>query len=291
MISGQPDGSYRASEEAVMASDIGGRLEPLAKSAAHDLLDGLMSTHLWLRLGWLEVKRRYRRTIIGPFWTSISLAVFVITLGTVGAGLWNENIRSYLPYLTSGMLVWMMISATLTEACTLFIFAGNLLRNIRFDYSLLVYSLVWRNFIVLLHHLAVYAVLVLLLAPDLVGFNTLLVIPGLILLMINGAWITLLLGLTCLRFRDVQQVVTSLIQVSMFITPIFWPIDQLKGTRRMVFVEMNPLYHLVQIVRAPLLGQMPTALNYAVVILVAVVGWALTYFLFKKFRKRIAYWS
>ena len=135
-------------------------LEPLAKSAAHDLLDGFMCTHLWFRLGWLEVKRRYRRTIIGPFWTSISLAVFVITLGTVGAGLWNENIRTYLPYLTSGMLVWMMISATLTEACTLFISAGNLLRNIRFDYSLLVYSLVWRNFIVLLHHLAVYAVLV-----------------------------------------------------------------------------------------------------------------------------------
>ena len=130
-----------------------------------------------------------------------------------------------------------------------------------------------------------------LLAPGFIGFNNLLVIPGLILLMINGAWITMLLGLTCLRFRDVQQVVTSLIQVSMFVTPIFWPIDQLKGTRRMVFVEMNPLYHLVQIVRAPLLGQMPSALSYAVVILVAVVGWALTYFLFKQFRKRMAYWS
>src|SRR5262245_4182478 len=156
---------------------------PLTKSAAQDLLDGLVRKHLWLRLGWLEVKRRYRRTIIGPFWTSISLAIFVITLGTVGAGLWKESIRTYLPYLTSGMLVWMMVSATLTEACTLFISASTLLRNIRFDYSLLVYSLIWRNFIVFLHHLAVYVVLVLLLAPGLINLNILLTVPGIVLLM------------------------------------------------------------------------------------------------------------
>src|SRR5262245_4555345 len=110
---------------------------PLTKSAAQDLLDGLARSRLWLRLGWLEVKRRYRRTVIGPFWTSISLAIFVITLGTVGAGLWNENIRTYLPYLTSGMLVWMMVSDTLTEACTLFISASTLLRLIRFRYCIL----------------------------------------------------------------------------------------------------------------------------------------------------------
>ena len=93
----------------------------------------------------MEVKRRYRRTVIGPFWSVISLAVFVVTIGTVGVGLWNQDPLEYLPYLTAGMLVWIMISTSLGEACGVFVANTNLFRHARFDFSLLVYALVWRN--------------------------------------------------------------------------------------------------------------------------------------------------
>jgi homopolymeric O-antigen transport system permease protein len=264
---------------------------PLVRTGMQDLLCGLARVDLWGRLGWLEVKRRYRRTAIGPFWSSISLALFVVTLGVVGAGLWNQNLAEYLPYLTSGMIVWVMISTTISEACMLYVSTGNLFRHMQFDFSLLAYALVWRNFIVLLHHLAVYALLVLLLAPRVIGLHLLLILPGMALLMINGVWLSLLLGMSCLRFRDIQQVTLSLVQVAMFVTPIFWPIDQLQGTSRMVFVQLNPLHHFVQIVRAPLLGNVPDLENYLVVLLVTVVGWALTFVIFGRFRRRIAYWS
>ena len=265
---------------------------PLAKSAARDLWDGLRRADVWGRLGWLEIKRRYRRTVIGPFWNVISLAVFVATIGTVGAGLWNQDPFVYLPYLTAGMLVWLMISTCATEACTLFIANTQLYRHARFDFSLLGYALVWRNFLVLLHHLLVYGLIVLALAPQLVGPAMLLIVPGLGLLMINGVWLGLLLGLLCLRFRDVQQVVTSLIQIALFITPIFWPAGQLQpGAVRLVFVHLNPIYHCVEVVRAPLLGKVPTAGNYTAVVLLALVGWTIALAAFSRFRKRVAYWS
>src|SRR5690242_16089709 len=94
-------------------------------TAADDLIRGVMRYDIWGRLGWLEVKRRYRRTVIGPFWSAFSLAIFVLALGSVGAGLWNQQAGEYLPFLAAGMVVWMMISAILTEGCSLFVSGQN----------------------------------------------------------------------------------------------------------------------------------------------------------------------
>src|SRR5215467_8569322 len=121
--------------------------------------------------------------------------MFVITMGTVGSSLWNLDAGEYVPYLTAGMVVWLLISACVMEACMVFVTSANLYRNSRFDYSLLIYALVWRNLIVLLHHLLVYTLLVAAMAPRLFGPATLLVIPGIFLLLLNGVWVTLLLGM------------------------------------------------------------------------------------------------
>jgi ABC-type polysaccharide/polyol phosphate export permease len=209
----------------------------------------------------------------------------------VGAGLWQLDPFVYVPYLTAGMLVWAMISTSLTEACSIFIANASLFRNSRCDFSILAYALVWRNLLVFLHHLSAYALAVLALVPHLLGPATLLLLPGVLLLALNGVWITLLLGMACLRFRDVQQIVTSMVQIAMIITPILWPMDQLRGTTRLVFVHLNPLHHCIEVIRAPLLGNAPTPGTYIAVGAMAVVGWIATYFVFKRFRERIPYWS
>ena len=263
----------------------------LITPAFDDLLHGLMRYDLWGRLGWLEVKRRYRRTIIGPFWSAVSLAIFVAALGTVGAGLWKQEASLYLPFLAGGMVVWIMISSIINEACSLFVGGQNLFRQMRFDYSILALALVWRNFIVFLHNLSVYFLVSIVMAPQILKPTLIMAIPGLFFVLLNGVWIALLFGMFCLRFRDVQQLVSSLIQIAMFITPIFWQPDNLSPDKRFIFATLNPLYHLIDVVRAPLLGRMPALSTYVAVVIISVVGWVFTYFVFKRFRKRIAYWS
>ncbi len=132
---------------------------------------------------------------------------------------------------------------------------------------------------------------VLVLKPSLLSFTALLAIPGLALVLINGLWVSLLFGIICLRFRDVPPLVSSALQIAMLITPLFWPADTLTGMKRFVFVELNPLYHVVDVVRAPLVGRVPEAASYTVMVALAIGGWWLTYAMFKRFRKRIAYWS
>jgi ABC-type polysaccharide/polyol phosphate export permease len=266
-------------------------LRSLSETAADDLLRGLRKRELWGRLGWLDVKRRYRRTKIGPFWTSITLAIYVLTVGTVGAAIWHQNIYDYLPFLVSGMIVWTLVSSIILESCSLFVAGQSLFRNIRFDYSIFSYALVWRNFLVLLHNFVVYFLVVLLLKPSLLSITALLAIPGLALVLLNGVWVSLLFGIICLRFRDVPPLVSSVMQIAMLITPLFWPADTLTGIKRFLFVELNPLYHVVDVVRAPLIGRVPDVISYGVVIAMTIGGWWLTYAIFSRFRKRIAYWS
>jgi ABC-type polysaccharide/polyol phosphate export permease len=266
-------------------------LRSLEDTAADDLLRGLSRSELWGRLGWLEVKRRYRRTTIGPFWTSITLLIYVVSVGTVGSAIWHQDIYEYVPFLVSGMIAWLFVSTIVTESCTMIISGQALFRNIRFDYSILAFALVWRNFIILLHNFIVYFLVVLVLNPSLLSLTVFLVLPGLALVVVNAVWVSLLLGIICLRFRDVQQLVTSIMQIAMLITPLFWPADTLMGLRRFVFVDLNPLYHVLDVIRGPLMGRLPGAISYGVLIAMTIGGWWLTYAMFKRFRRRIAYWS
>jgi ABC-type polysaccharide/polyol phosphate export permease len=221
----------------------------------------------------------------------MSLGIFVAALSAVGAGLWGQALGDYVPFLAAGMVIWIMISTLLNEAGTLFVANAGIFRQTRFDYSILAYALVWRNFIAFLHNLLVYLIAVVLFAPHLLSPVILLSVVGIAMLLVNLAWIALLLGSFCMRFRDMQQLISSLVQISMFVTPIFWPPESLHGMGRIFFVDFNPLYHMIDIVRAPLIGNVPARESYLATVVVAALGWLITYLAFSRFRRRLAYWS
>src|SRR5207245_1603700 len=151
------------------------------------------------------------------FWSTISLGIYLTALGAVGVGLWKQNVAEYVPFLAAGMIVWIMFSTILTEAGTLFLSAAHLFKELRFEYSILVYAAVWRNLIVFLHNLIAFVVVIAILAPQRITLDTLLVIPGLVIVLANALWVTLFFGMLCLRYRDVQQFIMSIIQVLLFV--------------------------------------------------------------------------
>ena len=266
-----------------------GHLRLLVITASEDLLDGLRRYDLWGRIGFLDIKRRYRRTTIGPFWGTISLAVFTAVMSSIGVGLWKQEPAEYMPFLASGMMVWLMLSTMITEGGNMFISSQHLNR-MRMDYSILAYALVWRNLVSFFHNLAVYLVIVAIFLPKLIAPSILLVIPGLVLVAVNAVWVALLLGMICVRFRDVQQLIATVLQISLFVTPVFWPPHLLSGLTRLVFVDLNPLFAFINVVREPLLGKTPSLWSYLVILVVMLVGWVATFKAFSRYRKRIAFW-
>ncbi len=244
---------------------------------------------MWGRLGWAEVRGRYRRTVFGPFWAVVSLAIFMIIFSIVWARLWKSNFVEFLPYVSAGMITWTMLSAIINEGCATFTTAEGLIKTLRFPYTLLTCAVAWRNLILFFHNLVVYVAIAFFCGVPLT-WATLLIIPGLFIVCVNGVWVATLLGMLCARFRDVPQLIAIFLQVLLFVTPIFWTYDQLSGRMGVALVNFNFLLHYLEVVRMPMLGKLPTAYSWIVVIAGTMIGWLITLLVYSRFRRRIPYW-
>jgi lipopolysaccharide transport system permease protein len=257
------------------------------QKALTDLTSGLALWPLWGRLGWYDILQRYRRSLLGPLWLTASMAIMVVALGVLYAELFNTPINDFLPFLCVGLLVWNLISSFLTEAGTLFTGAESHIKQIRLPYSVYVYRSSWSKLIIFAHNFIIYLG-VLIYFQIWPGAVAVLAIPGLLLLLFNGALASLYIGMLSARFRDVPQVINSVVQIIFFITPIMWKPELLQT--RTYITDFNPFFHLLEIVRAPLLGNAPTMGNYLVVLLISLLNVAVVGTFFTRFRARISYW-
>ena len=256
--------------------------------ALQDVVEGACAFRLWGMLGWQDVRQRYRRSTLGPFWLTISMGALVGGLGVLYAGLFRMDVADYLPFVAAGLIIWGLLSGLITEGCAAFIGAEGIIKQVNLPLSVHVYRVVWRNLIVFAHNVAIYvaAAVIFSIQP---GWTGLLVLPGLALLCLNGVWMGLLFGLVSARFRDVPQIVASVVQVAFFLTPIIWKPELLPD--RAFVLELNPFFHLVELVRAPSLGQAPGLVSWFAAVGITLGGWLVTLLMYRRYRWRIAYWA
>ena len=255
--------------------------------AVADVADGVALWRLWGRLGWNDILQRYRRSLLGPLWLTASMGIMVLALGVVYARILKMALDDFMPFLCVGLLIWSIISSVLTEAGTLFTGAESYIKQIRLPYSVYVCRFMWSKTIIFAHNFVIYLGIVIYfkLQP---GGAVLWAMPGFVLILLNGALTSLYVGMVSARFRDVPQLIASIVQIIFFMTPIMWK-PELLGSRS-VLMTFNPFYHLVEIVRAPLLGQVPSAENYIALGLISMANFVLAAVLFVRFRARISYW-
>jgi len=264
-------------------------MKPEYDAALRDFSEALKSWRTWSRLGWRDVRRRYVRSLIGPFWITVSLGILVLTLSVVWTNLWKVNLKDYVPFVSAGVICWAMISTILTDSCALFVTAEPLIRSMKFPYSILSLALVWKHLVFFFHNLLIYVLVILFFGVP-VNAYSMLAIPGLLFVWLNGWWLSTLLGLLGARFRDVQQLVLPVLQIVFFVTPIFWPAEQMSARASPYLVDMNLVFHFIEVVRMPMLGRPPALVNWAVVICCTVAGWLVTLWFFGRFRRRLPYW-
>lgn len=267
-------------------ADLAPRPSPTAL-AQLDFSEGLRSWWLWNAMAWQDILLRYRGSVLGPFWLTISMAIMIGALGVLYSSLFKMELHDYMPFLCLGILSWSLLSSLVVESCQVFTQSEAIIKQVKLPFSVHIYRMIWRNLIIAGHNAVVYPVVMLIfgVAPTMA---TLLFLPGLALLIINAVWLALLFGMVCARFRDVPQIVASLVQVVFFITPIIWK-PELLGDRQDL-AHLNPFYAFVDLLRAPLLGVPPDGLSWLSALLITVVGWLVTMNMFIRFRARIPYW-
>jgi ABC-2 type transport system permease protein len=256
--------------------------------AASDIDDAIKLAPVWLHAGWIDVVWRFRRTLLGPFWHTLGLAAFVIVMGVLWSNILRQDPFQYFRYVTASLIVWGLIASFITEGTGILLSGQSTALSMRFPYIAFAFAHVWRSLLLFAHHFVFYLVVMVgtLYSP---GWSVFLAIPGLLLIVANGIWMSLLAGILCLRWRDLGPATASAMQIAMFVTPVFWPRDML-GPKLAFAADYNPLFHLVRIMRDPLLGQVPPVESWLWAVITLLVGSLVTLRIYGRQRDRLAYW-
>jgi len=262
--------------------------------AFRDLATGLEQRELWAHLGWQDIKQRYRRSFLGPIWITISMGVTALAMGLLYSQLFQQEIADFLPSLTVGLIVWGLISGCILEGADVFVANEGLMKQLPAPLSVHVYRMVWRQVLLFAHNLIIYFVL-LVIFPKPLHWTVIAAFPALALLALNGVWIGIVAGIMSTRFRDISPILGSLVQLLFFLTPIVWSEKILlknggAQAERANLAQINPLYHYLDIIRAPMLGEDQQAYHWYIVLAITVAGWALALFFLRNYRARVAYW-
>lgn len=260
---------------------------PLA-IALHDLAQAVRLAPVWLHAGWIDVVWRFRRTRLGAFWHTLGLAAFVLVIGMVWSVILRVDPIPFFRYVTVGLVVWTLIASLVNEGTNSLIAGKDTALSMRFPYPALAFAQVWRALLLFAHHLVLYVAVMIgtLHSP---GWPALLAVPALALILANGVWVGLLVGMLCLRRRDFIPAISSIMQIMLFVTPVFWPKDLL-GPEFAFAAELNPFYHAIRIVRDPLLGSVPPVESWLWVIGTFGVGAFCTAWIYGRCRDRLPYW-
>ena len=259
------------------------------QTAAKEVLAQGAQFDRWGTLALMDVSLRYRRTVIGPLWITLTLAATIVSVGTVYATLFKQDVSHFLPSFAVGLVVWTLIAATLQEGSNVFVASSHLIKAVPAPPIVYVLQMTARNVVIFLHHLLLVLLLYLVM-PWPLDWSMVLAVPGFVLLLLTLVGGATALGMLCARFRDIGSAIVSGLQFVFFLTPIIWTPDAVHGTAFFWLTRVNPFATLLELVRKPLLSQ-PTdpglwLQGAAYATATALVGLAC----YAKYRHRVAYW-
>ena len=258
-----------------------------ASSWLRDWWRGVSDVGTWLPLAWYDIHLRYRRSLLGPWWLTISMGMMLLGLGPLYAVLFKSPMTTYFPNVAIGLIVWTFMSSTLQNGTSIFANAAGTLKNSDTPVSLIVCRGVARDVIQLLHHMVLYVPFALWAGVPLSPV-TLLALPAFALLIFNMHALVITCGIGCARFHDVGPIVTSLMTFMTFLTPVIWTPDSLPPEGR--FILDFPFAAWLTIIRDPLLGRLPSLHSWAVSLGWTVVNVSIAAVIFAWRRRKVVYW-
>ena len=217
-----------------------------------DIIATFKMPRLIFYMAWSDIRARYKRSILGPLWITISTAIGVVGLGFIWSELFKMDRAVFIPMLTIGLILWQFMSACITESTSIFGRQASIIRNLNLPISLHPAQLVLRHLINLAHNFPLFILVALLLGSKVNG-HTLLVIPSLFLVIANLYWMSLMIGTLGARFRDLEYLISMIMPLLMFLSPVMYRPNSLPSFGK--YMWFNPLADMIEIIRYPLLGE------------------------------------
>jgi len=241
-------------------------------------------------LGWQDIRQSYRRSVFGQLWITIGMAVTIAAIGIVFGTIFATPLEIFLPYLASGLIMWALIAGILNDGNTAFIASEGMIKQLPLPKIVYIVRIVWRNLIVSAHNVVIFPIVIWIVGGG-TSWAILLWPLGVVGAVLSLSGLALIFAIVAARYRDLPQIVNAALTVGFYITPVIW-IKESLGDNELVnlIVSLNPLYHILQVARLPMIGQLPSLSNWIWVFASAGLFWAVGVYMFSRFEKRIAYW-
>lgn len=260
------------------------------RSLLRDYAASLRRPEFWVYATWLGLVTKYRRSRLGMLWAFLPPALYAFGVGGFFANIQGTTPQEFIPHLAVGYIVFRFVVVSLSEATTActgnvsFILDGRVRLT---DYVLQVIAKAAFYFM-----LAIPVALVALsLTPSFQWIGVLTLIPALLAVVLNVAWMGSILSVVGARLPDVHELMGSVLMFSFLFTPIIWtaeqaPADSLRGS----VARINPLFHMVEVVRAPILGEPIERLSLLYLGIMLVVGWFVAVAVYRRYARFVPIW-
>jgi len=260
------------------------------RSLSRDLAASFRNPEFWALSSWLDIVVRYRQSRLGLLWLIAPSIVYIWGVGGFFASMQQASFSAFVGYVAIGYSIFRVTSSVIIESTSTFATAAPFILDghVRLsDFVLRVTAKALFYFLISLPVVAVALAITPGLRVDGLA-TTLLTFP---LVLANVLWIGVVFALIGARFQDLSQFIGNIFMFAFLLTPIVWHADMMPpGSLRGTIMRINPLYHMVEVVRAPVLGQ-PLA-DYSLYYLAAmtVVGWAIAVVAYRRYARYVPIW-
>lgn len=215
------------------------------------------------------------------------MAVFCLSLGVIYSEIFNAKTEEYLPYVSIGIVLWNFISGSLNEFPNAYVDNSVYLKEIKINPLIILLRVLARHAIIFFHNFLIVFVIYAYFGIN-PGLVVLLALPALILVVINLFFIGVVLSILGARFRDISQMSQSVVQLFFFVTPIIW--HQRLVSEDSLILVLNPFSYFIDILRSPLLGELPKIESWLVVITLLLFNAIFAKLVFQSRAGRITFW-
>lgn len=258
-----------------------------------DIATGFRAGRVWRAFAWEETKRRYRRSILGLAWIVIGFVAFVAAIALFFG---NFNLTSaehvatmeqFATYVALGYAAFGFITSNIQDGTVVFTGSAAWIKSVSLPYSVYAFKNVMRSFVPFLLQMSAWLLFAMATGHQFKPV-ALLSVVAVAIFAVNAAAMQIFFGFLTARFRDVEHMISTILRVLLFMTPILWVYDGTTGAQR-VLADINPVTHYIEVFRSPLLGHAPSAASWAAVAASTVAAWTAAILAGAALRRRLPY--
>src|SRR5262245_61014010 len=235
-----------------------------------------------------NIKTRYKRSVLGIFWTLLNPLLMMLVLTFVFSNVFRLRTHHYAAYALAGLVLWNFFSQTTSGAMSELVWGGSLMNRIYLPRSIFAATALGTGLVNLSLSLVPLLMIMLVTGVPLRPAMIFLPVPILLVAMFSCG-VALFLSTLAAYFADVLEMYQILLVAWMYLTPIIYPKEIVPEQWRWFF-NLNPMYHLLESFRAPLFsGWFTRAGILAVAVVISAATLAFGWWFFARKADELAY--